>query len=116
MSSNGSAMRVQDYGNRSACRLLVLTTVVGGIFALPSRAVAQTDRARTTPGPLSGAATRQASRPLMPIDHANSAESAWVRKPVLAKRALDDMTVAATWHFTGTGTLTLPAEPRLGDM
>jgi hypothetical protein len=52
----------------------------------------------------------------MPIDHANSAESAWVRKPVLAKRALDDMTVAATWRFSGTGSITFPEKPRLGDM
>jgi hypothetical protein len=58
----------------------------------------------------------QASRPLMPIDIANSAESGWLAKPVLASRMLDHMTDSATWRFTGTGTLAFPAEPRLGDM
>ncbi len=65
---------------------------------------------------LAGTASSQTTRPLMPIEFANSAESAWVRKPVLARRMLDDMTSAATWRFSGTGTLTFPAEPRRGDM
>ena len=58
----------------------------------------------------------QAPRALMPIDFERSAEFAWLRKKVLARRPLDDMTQAATWRFTGTGTLTFPVEPRLGDM
>lgn len=52
----------------------------------------------------------------MPIDVANSAEALWLKKPVLGSRMLDHMTDSATWRFTGTGTLTFPAEPRLGDM
>jgi len=52
----------------------------------------------------------------MPIDFQRSAEFGWLRKKVLARRPLDDMTQAATWRFTGTGTLTFPTEPRLGDM
>jgi len=31
-------------------------------------------------------------------------------------RVLDDMTRPATWRFSGTGTLTFPAEPRMGSM
>src|SRR6185295_9379522 len=58
----------------------------------------------------------QVSRPLMPIDLANSAEAAWLKKPVLATRVLDDMTQPATWRFSGPGTLPFPAEPRMGDM
>jgi hypothetical protein len=61
-------------------------------------------------------AQTQTPRALLPIEHANSAESAWVRKPVLARRELDDMTNATTWRFSGTGTLTFPTAPRLGDM
>ncbi|HEY9227126.1 MAG TPA: glycoside hydrolase family 9 protein, partial [Gemmatimonadaceae bacterium] len=52
----------------------------------------------------------------MPIDFANSAEFAWLRKPVLASRTLDDMTQSSTWRFSGTGRLAFPSEPRLGDM
>ena len=58
----------------------------------------------------------QPPRPLMPITLANSAEAAWLEKPVLASRVLDDMTRPATWRFSGTGTLTFPAEPRMGSM
>ena len=58
----------------------------------------------------------QTTRPLMPIDLANSAEAGWLKKPVYARRALDDMTGPGTWRFSGTGRLTFPAEPRRGDM
>jgi len=58
----------------------------------------------------------QAPRPLMPIDLASSAEAAWLEKPVLASRVLDDMTQPATWRFSGTGGLTFPTEPRMRDM
>ncbi|HEX2165622.1 MAG TPA: glycoside hydrolase family 9 protein [Longimicrobiales bacterium] len=61
-------------------------------------------------------AAAQAPRELMPIPHENSAEFAWLNKTVHARRVLDDMTTAATWTFAGTGTLTFPAEPRLGGM
>ena len=61
-------------------------------------------------------AAAQDPRPLMPIDFQNSAEARWLEKPVLASRALDDMTQPATWRMTGTGRLTFPIEPRLGDM
>jgi Glycosyl hydrolase family 9 len=58
----------------------------------------------------------QAPRPLMPIDLANSAEAAWLKKPVQARRMLDDMTQSATWRFSGTGDISFPAAPRRGDM
>ncbi|HVE35544.1 MAG TPA: glycoside hydrolase family 9 protein, partial [Gemmatimonadaceae bacterium] len=65
-------------------------------------------------------ADAQRPRPLMPIDLENSAEAAWLEKPVLASRVLDDMTSPATWRFSGTGSLTFPAESRTtgagGDM
>nr|MBA3889793.1 glycoside hydrolase family 9 protein [Gemmatimonadaceae bacterium] len=58
----------------------------------------------------------QPSRRLMPIDFVHSAEAAWLRKPVHARRLLDDMTEPARWRFSGTGALSFPAKPRLGDM
>jgi hypothetical protein len=61
-------------------------------------------------------ATAQVPRALLPIDFENSAEFAWLSKPVLASRTLDDLARADTWRFTGTGTLTFPSEPRLVDM
>ena len=61
-------------------------------------------------------AAGQQPRALMPIDFANSAEARWLSKPVHASRTLDDMTSAASWTFSGTGTLTLPSTPRMGDM
>ncbi|HXG69284.1 MAG TPA: hypothetical protein VNJ04_01585 [Gemmatimonadaceae bacterium] len=53
---------------------------------------------------------------LLPIEFEHSAEFAWLRKPVIASRTLDDFTNAGTWRFTGTGTITFPPEPRMGDM
>src|SRR5688500_6983183 len=63
------------------------------------------------------AATAQVRAP-MPIDLANSAEAAWLRKPVLATRLLDDATNPNAWTFTGTGKLTFPSSggPRGGPM
>src|SRR5688500_14805884 len=58
----------------------------------------------------------QTPRALLPIEFEHSAEFAWLRKPVLASRTLDDMTRPEAWRFTGTGRLTFPAEPRLGDL
>jgi len=52
----------------------------------------------------------------MPINLANSAEAAWLKKPVQASRALDDMTQPTTWRFSGTGQLTFPTEVRRGNM
>jgi hypothetical protein len=66
--------------------------------------------------PLLGNAQTFPSRALLPIEFENSAEFAWLRKPVRASRALDDMTRPDNWRFTGTGTLTFPAEPRLNGM
>src|SRR5262245_45992867 len=63
-----------------------------------------------------GPVAAQAPRALMPIDFANSAEFGWLQKTVEASRTLDDMTLPESWRFTGTGRLTFPAEPRLGDM
>ena len=51
-------------------------------------------------------------RPLMPIPLANSAEAAWLAKPILASRVLDDMTSPPTWRFSGTGSLAFPGEAR----
>ncbi len=58
----------------------------------------------------------QTPRPLLPIDFERSAEFAWLAKPVLARRTLDDMTRPDSWRFSGTGSLTFPAPPRMGDM
>jgi len=58
----------------------------------------------------------QTPRPLMPIRLENSAEAAWLKKPVQASRVLDDMTQASTWKFSGTGRISFPTEPRQNDM
>ncbi len=52
------------------------------------------------------AASAQSGPPMMPIDLSNSAEAAWLKKPVIAKRTLDDMSRLETWSFQGTGKLT----------
>ena len=62
------------------------------------------------------AAIAQSPRTLMPIDFQHSAEFGWLRKPVHARRVLDDMTQPGAWKLTGTGTLSYPAGPRLGTM
>jgi hypothetical protein len=61
-------------------------------------------------------AAAQAPRALLPIEFENSAEFGWLNKTVHASRTLDDMASPATWTFSGTGTLTFPAEPRIGGM
>ena len=61
-------------------------------------------------------AAAQTPRPLMPINLANSAEAAWLKKPVQASRVLDDMTQSTTWRFSGTGQLAFPTEVRRGNM
>ena len=73
---------------------------------------------RLTILPLVLAATAGAQQPraLLPIDFQNSAEARWLAKKVQASRVLDDMTQPGTWRMTGTGNLTFPSEPRLGDM
>ena len=58
----------------------------------------------------------RAQRPMLPIDHVNSAEFGWLQKPVLASRVLDDFTQPAAWKFSGTGTMSFPQQPVLGDM
>jgi hypothetical protein len=56
------------------------------------------------------AAAAQAPRALLPIDFENSAEYGWLRKPVLERRSLDDMTEPALWQIQGTARLSfLPA-------
>lgn len=62
------------------------------------------------------AAAAQTPRALMPIELEHSAEFAWLRKPVLDRRALDDMTIPDTWQFQGTGRLSFPDSVRLGGM
>ncbi len=60
-------------------------------------------------------APAQSSSPMMPIDLSNSAEAGWLKKPVLARRTLDEMTRPETWSFQGTGELTqIPKAPDLG--
>jgi len=58
----------------------------------------------------------QTPRPLLPIDFTRSAEYGWLGKTVHASRTLDDMTDASRWRFSGTGRLTFPTAPRLGDV
>lgn len=62
------------------------------------------------------AAAAQAPRPLLPIDFVNSAEFGWLRKPVRARRVLDDMTRPGAWALAGTGRLSFPAPARPGDL
>ncbi len=61
-------------------------------------------------------AAGQTPRALLPIPFENSAEFAWLNKPVLSSRVLDDLTHADSWRFTGTGTLTFPADPRMNGL
>jgi hypothetical protein len=61
-------------------------------------------------------ADAQQPRALLPIEFEKSAEFRWLEKPVQSSRVLDDMTQPSTWRMTGTGRLTFPADPRLGDM
>ena len=65
---------------------------------------------------LTPSAGAQPPRALLPIPFEHSAEFGWLAKEVLASRPLDAMTDPSTWQFSGTGTLSFPAEPRLRDM
>src|SRR5687768_11568410 len=58
----------------------------------------------------------QPPRQVLPIKFSNSAEYSWLQKPVLASRALGDLSAPGAWALTGTGTLTFPPQPPLGDM
>ena len=73
-------------------------------------------RLTTIPLLLAAPAGAQHPRALLPIEFKNSAEARWLAKRVQASRVLDDMTQPGTWRMTGTGNLTFPSEPRLGDM
>ena len=64
---------------------------------------------------LASVADAQPARPLMPIPFANSAEFTWLGKSVLDARVLDDMTQPETWRFSGTGKISFPDAPRMGD-
>ncbi|HEX6064224.1 MAG TPA: glycoside hydrolase family 9 protein [Longimicrobiales bacterium] len=66
--------------------------------------------------PLAPAWAQEQPRALLPIEFEHSAEYAWLRKPVLASRTLDPLLDPGTWRFSGTGTLTFPAQPRLHGM
>lgn len=55
-------------------------------------------------------------RAVLPIDFVNSAEFAWLTKPVSASRVLDDMSQPTVWKLSGAGTLSLPERRGLGDM
>ena len=67
---------------------------------------------------LSTVASAQARSPraVSPIPFENSAEFAWLKKPVSSSRVLDDMTDSLRWRWSGTATVTWPTEPRLGGM
>jgi hypothetical protein len=52
----------------------------------------------------------QEQRELMPIALENSAEAAWAKKPVLARRILDDKRDTSAWHYSGTGTFAFRAD------
>jgi hypothetical protein len=69
-----------------------------------------------TLAPLAAASAQQQPRALLPIEFEHSAEYAWLRKPVLASRTLDQLLDTGTWRFSGTGKLTFPAQPRLHGM
>ena len=73
-------------------------------------------RLTTIPLLLAAPAGAQHPRALLPIEFKNSAEARWLAKKVQSSRVLDDMTQPGTWRMTGTGNLTFPSEPRLGDM
>ncbi|MEX2325570.1 MAG: glycoside hydrolase family 9 protein, partial [Gemmatimonadaceae bacterium] len=62
------------------------------------------------------AAAQDDRRELLSVEVERSAEFAWLRKPVLASRTLDDMTRPEAWSSTGTAAITFPAEPRLDGM
>lgn len=47
-------------------------------------------------------AQAQPPRELMPIPLQYSAEAAWARKPVLARRVLDDKTDTSAWRYSGS--------------
>lgn len=55
----------------------------------------------------------QQPRELMPIPLERSAEAAWAKKPVLARRMLDDKSDTAAWRFSGTGTRTYEGNARM---
>ncbi|HYD53945.1 MAG TPA: glycoside hydrolase family 9 protein [Gemmatimonadaceae bacterium] len=61
-------------------------------------------------------ALAQAPRPLLPIEFQHSAEYRWLRKPVLARRLLDDMTDSSRWRLTGTGAIAFGRPTSLGAM
>ncbi len=54
----------------------------------------------------------QTPRALLPIPFEHSAEFGWLKKPVHARRTLDDMTDSAAWRTSGTATVTFPGAPR----
>ena len=63
----------------------------------------------------SASAQQLPSRPMLPIDFANSAEAGWLAKPVKARRVLDDMRSLGGWKLSGAGTLSLMDSTREGD-
>ena len=54
---------------------------------------------------LSASASAQ-NRELMPIPLAQSAEAAWAKKPVLARRMVDDKGDTSAWRYSGTAAFT----------
>lgn len=58
----------------------------------------------------------QPGRQLLPIPFEHSAEFAWLKKKIHARRVLDDMADPASWRTSGTARITFPPEPRLDGM
>ncbi len=59
---------------------------------------------------LPAVAAGQTPERLMPIEFENSAEFAWLQKPVLDRRVLDDMSDPDPWRLQGTGDLSFPED------
>lgn len=60
--------------------------------------------------PLSLPLGAQQPRELMPIPIENSAEAGWAKKPVLARRMLDDKRDTSAWRYSGTAAFTFRAD------
>ena len=59
---------------------------------------------------LGASALAQTNRELTPIPLQNSAEAAWAKKPVLARRILDDKSDTSAWRRSGTAAFTFRAD------
>ncbi len=58
----------------------------------------------------------QSLRLPLPVAFENSAEYGWLKKTVLEKRVLDDLSDPNTWSFQGQGRMTFPSETAIEGM